>query len=477
MLPTLVLVGRPNVGKSTLFNRLTKTRDALVADLPGLTRDRHYGRGVVGDFPYLVVDTGGFEPLVDNGILAEMARQTLLAIDEADVIVFLVDGRQGLTPQDKVIADRLRRSDRPVYLAVNKTEGMNRGIASAEFHELGLGDPLSISSAHGEGVRDLVNLAMQDFAPAEQEATDEQSNAAPKVALVGRPNVGKSTLVNALLGEQRVIAFDQPGTTRDSIYIDLERNGKHYTLIDTAGVRRRGKVFEAVEKFSVIKTMQAIEDANVVVLVVDAKEGVTEQEAHIAAFILESGRALVVAVNKWDGLDADKREWIKREIDRKLQFLDFAKFHYISALKGTGLTPLLQSVDGAFKAAMAKLPTPKLTRVLTDALQQHQPPVTKGIRPKLRYAHQGGSNPPIIVIHGNHVEGIKQSYVRFLEGIFRKAFELSGTPLRVQFKQGENPYAETDKRKPGEGLVTMRRRKNELRAAVKKRKEADRRKP
>jgi GTP-binding protein len=477
MLPTLVLVGRPNVGKSTLFNRLTKTRDALVADLPGLTRDRHYGRGVVGDFPYLVVDTGGFEPLVDNGILAEMARQTLLAIDEADVIVFLVDGRQGLTPQDKVIADRLRRSNRPVYLAVNKTEGMNRGIAAAEFHELGLGDPLSISSAHGEGVRDLINLALQDFAPKEQEDKDEQANAAPKVAIVGRPNVGKSTLVNALLGEQRVIAFDQPGTTRDSIYIDLERNGKHYTLIDTAGVRRRGKVFEAVEKFSVIKTMQAIEDANVVILVVDAKEGVTEQEAHIAAFILESGRALVVAVNKWDGLDSDKREWIKREIDRKLQFLDFAKFHYISALRGTGLTPLLQSVDGAFKAAMAKLPTPKLTRVLTDALQQHQPPVSKGIRPKLRYAHQGGSNPPIIVIHGNHVEGIKQSYVRFLEGIFRKAFELSGTPLRVHFKQGDNPYAETDKRKPGEGLVTMRKRKNELRAAIKKRKEAERRKP
>ena len=477
MLPTLVLVGRPNVGKSTLFNRLTKTRDALVADLPGLTRDRHYGRGVVGDFPYLVVDTGGFEPLVDNGILAEMARQTLLAIDEADVVVFLVDGRQGLTPQDKVIADRLRRSDRPVYLAVNKTEGMNRGIASAEFHELGLGDPLSISSAHGEGVRDLVNLALSDFAPEEQEQKDDKANAAPKVAIVGRPNVGKSTLVNALLGEQRVIAFDQPGTTRDSIYIDLERNGKHYTLIDTAGVRRRGKVFEAIEKFSVIKTMQAIEDAHVVILVVDAKEGVTEQEAHIAAFILESGRALVVAVNKWDGLDADKREWIKREIDRKLQFLDFAKFHYISALQGNGLTPLLQSVDGAFKAAMAKLPTPKLTRVLTDALQQHQPPVSKGIRPKLRYAHQGGSNPPIIVIHGNHVEGIKQSYTRFLEGVFRKAFELSGTPLRVQYKQGENPYAETDKRKPGEGLVTMRRRKNELRAAVKKRKESDRRKP
>jgi GTP-binding protein len=477
MLPTLVLVGRPNVGKSTLFNRLTKTRDALVADLPGLTRDRHYGRGAVGDFPYLVVDTGGFEPLVDSGILAEMARQTLLAIDEADVIVFLVDGRQGLTPQDKVIADRLRRSDRPVFLAVNKTEGMNRGIAAAEFHELGLGDPLSISSAHGEGVRDLVNLVLQEFAPPEIEKPQPDAKEPPKVAIVGRPNVGKSTLVNALLGEQRVIAFDQPGTTRDSIYIDLERNGKHYTLIDTAGVRRRGKVFEAVEKFSVIKTMQAIEDANVVILVVDAQEGVTEQEAHIAAFILESGRALVVAVNKWDGLDEDKREWIKREIDRKLQFLDFAKFHYISALKSVGLTPLLQSVDGAFKAAMAKLATPKLTRVLIDAIQQHQPPVSKGIRPKLRYAHQGGSNPPIIVVHGNHVDGIKQSYVRFLEGVFRKAFELSGTPLRVQFKQGENPFAETDKRKAGEGLVTMRRRKNELRAAVKKRKEADRRKP
>ncbi|MDR2220586.1 MAG: ribosome biogenesis GTPase Der [Methylobacillus sp.] len=474
MLPTLVLVGRPNVGKSTLFNRLTKTRDALVADIPGLTRDRHYGRGAVGDFPYLVVDTGGFEPLADSGILAEMARQTLLAVDEADVIIFLVDGRQGLTPQDKVIADKLRRSGRRVWLAVNKTEGMNRGIASAEFHELGLGDPLAISSAHGEGVRDLVNLALEDFAPDESE--DEADNSAPKVAIVGRPNVGKSTLVNALLGEERMIAFDQPGTTRDSIYIDLERNGKHYTLIDTAGVRRRGKVFETIEKFSVIKTMQAIEDANVVILVVDAQDGVTEQEAHIAAFILESGRSLVVAVNKWDGLDQDKREWIKREIDRKLQFLDFAKFHYISALKRNGLPSLLQSVDGAFKSAMAKLATPKLTRVLNDALQQHQPPISKGIRPKLRYAHQGGSNPPVIVIHGNHVEGIKQSYTRFLEGVFRKAFELSGTPLRVQYKQGDNPYAEPEKRKSGEGLVTMRKRKNEQRAAIKKRKDTERRK-
>lgn len=475
MLPTLVLVGRPNVGKSTLFNRLTKTRDALVADLPGLTRDRHYGRGVVGDFPYLVVDTGGFEPLADTGILAEMARQTLLAIDEADVILFLVDGRQGLAPQDKVIADRLRRSGRPVFLAVNKTEGMNRAISAAEFHELGLGDPLSISSAHGEGVRDLVNLALESFAPepAEDETT-AQVNTPPKVAIVGRPNVGKSTLVNALLGEQRVIAFDQPGTTRDSIYIDLERNGKHYTLIDTAGVRKRGKVFEAVEKFSVIKTMQAIEDANVVVLVVDAQDGITEQEAHIAAFILDSGRALVVAVNKWDGLDKDQRDWIKREIDRKLQFLDFAKFHYISALKGTGLNELLQSVDGAYKSAMAKLSTPRLTRVLEEAIQQHQPPVSKGVRPKLRYAHQGGMNPPIIVIHGNHVTDVKQTYVRFLEGVFRKAFQLSGTPLRVQFKQGSNPFAEPEKPKKGEGIVSMRRRKTAHRAELKARKDSER---
>lgn len=472
MLPTLVLVGRPNVGKSTLFNRLTKSRDALVADLPGLTRDRHYGRGVVGDKPYLVVDTGGFEPAADTGILAEMARQTLLAVDEADVIVFMVDGRQGVTPQDKVIANRLRRVDCPVFLAVNKTEGINRAIAAADFHELGLGDPLSISSAHGEGVRDLVSLALETF---DADSTEEVGAASvPKVAIVGRPNVGKSTLVNALLGEQRVIAFDHPGTTRDSIYIDLERNGKHYTLIDTAGVRRRGKVFESIEKFSVIKTMQAIEDANVVVLVVDAQDGITEQEAHIAAFILESGRALVVAVNKWDGLDADKREWIKREIDRKLQFLDFAKFHYISALKGTGLTPLLQSVDVAFKAAMAKLATPKLTRVLLDATMQHQPPVSKGIRPKMRYAHQGGSNPPVIVIHGNHVSDVKKSYVRYLEGVFRKAFELVGTPLRVHFKQGENPYAEPDQPKKKEGIVSMRRRKTAQRAELKARKtEAD----
>lgn len=475
MLPTIVLVGRPNVGKSTLFNRLTKSRDALVADLPGLTRDRHYGRGATGNKPHLVVDTGGFEPSADTGIMMAMARQTLLAIDEADIIIFLVDGRQGLTPQDKVIADRLRKSQRPVLLAVNKTEGMQRAVVSAEFFELGLGDPLSISSAHGEGVKDLIELALEGFpAPAPEPILDQDR--VPKVAIVGRPNVGKSTLVNALLGEERVIAFDQPGTTRDAIEIDLERGGKHYTLIDTAGVRKRGKVFEAVEKFSVVKTMQAIEEANVAILVVDAQEGITEQDAHVAAYILESGRALVVAINKWDGLEEDQRDWIKREIDRKLQFLDFAKFHYISALKNKGLTELFQSVDVAYKAAMAKLSTPQLTRALIEATTQHQPPISRGIRPKLRYAHQGGSNPPIVVIHGNHVDGVKDSYVRFLENMFRKVFQLSGTPLRVQFKQGANPFAEPDKPKRGEGIVSMRRRKVAQRAELKARSEVEKKK-
>lgn len=472
MLPTIVLVGRPNVGKSTLFNRLTKTRDALVADLPGLTRDRHYGRGLGASQPYLVIDTGGFEPTADTGILKEMAKQTLLAIDEADVIIFLVDARAGLTPQEFTIAQTLRKAQRPVLLAVNKTEGMRKAIVSADFHELGMGEPLSISSAHGEGVRDLIELALETIADKEIETAESVNPDNPRIAIVGRPNVGKSTLVNALLGEDRVIAFDQPGTTRDSIEISLEKNGKQYTIIDTAGVRKRGKVFEAVEKFSVIKTMQAIEDANVAILVVDAKEGITEQDAHVAAYIVDAGRALVVAINKWDGLQDDEREWIKREIDRKLQFLDFAKFHYISALRKKGLNELLGSVDIAFKAAMAKLATPQLTRVLGEATTQHQPPISRGIRPKLRYAHQGGSNPPIVVVHGNHVDGVKASYTRYLEGIFRKAFQLVGTPLRVQYHQGENPFdKQEDERKKGEGLVTMRRRKNEMRAKMKQRNE------
>jgi len=475
MIPTIVLVGRPNVGKSTLFNRLTKSRDALVADFPGLTRDRHYGRGVGASQPYLVVDTGGFEPNTDSGILKAMAKQTLQAIDEADAVIFLVDGRQGATPQDMDIANRLRKCKCPVLLAVNKTEGMQKAVVSADFHELGLGYPLSISSAHGEGVRDIIELALENFNVVEDEpTTDYTGDRIPKVAIVGRPNVGKSTLVNALLGEDRVIAFDEPGTTRDSIHIDLEKNGKHYTLIDTAGVRKRGRVFEAIEKFSVIKTIQAIEEANVVILVVDAQEGITEQDAHVAAYILDAGRALVVAINKWDGLKEDERDWIKREIDRKLMFLDFAEFHYISALRKKGLPELFKSVDTAYKAAFAKLATPQLTRVLIDALQQHQPPISKGIRPKLRYAHQGGSNPPIVVIHGSHVDGVKDAYTRFLEKTFRRTFQLSGTPLRVQYKQGANPFAEDeDKRKPGEGIVSMRRRKTAQRAELKAKKDAE----
>ncbi len=457
MKPTLVLVGRPNVGKSTLFNRLTKSRDALVADLPGLTRDRHYGHGLVGDKPYLVVDTGGFEPVAKDGILHEMAKQTLQAVDEADCIVFLVDARQGLTSQDKTIAEVLRRSGRPVFLAVNKAEGMRREVVAAEFHELALGDPLVISAAHGEGVRELVSLALESF-PEENEGEEEEDH--PRVAIVGRPNVGKSTLVNRLLGEERVIAFDQPGTTRDSIYLDLERDGNKYTLIDTAGVRKRGKVFEAIEKFSVIKTLQAVEDANVVVLVVDARQDISEQDAHIAGFILEAGRALVVAVNKWDGLDAARRDVIKADLTRKMQFLEFAKFHYISALQGSGVGGLFKSIDGAYAAAMAKMSTPLLTRILIAATEKHQPPKEGPVRPKLRYAHQGGSNPPLVIVHGTAVASIADSYKRYLESTFRKAFELEGTPLRVQFKQGSNPFAD---RRPAPRTEADEKRAHSLR--------------
>ena len=437
MLPTLVLVGRPNVGKSTLFNRLTRSRDALVADLPGLTRDRHYGRGRLGDKPFLVVDTGGLEPVAKEGILHEMAKQTRQAVDESDVVLFLVDGRQGVTPQDQIIASELRKRGRPVLLLVNKAEGMRRERVTAEFHELGLGDPLPISSAHGENVEEVVEIALEDYPAPEQGAQAEADH--PKLAIVGRPNVGKSTLVNAILGEERVIAFDQPGTTRDSIYIDFERAGHQYTIIDTAGVRRRGKVDEAVEKFSVIKTLQAIEDANVVVLVVDARDQITEQDAHIADYVLQAGRALVLAVNKWDGLDAYRRDTARREIERKLYFLGFARQHFISALKGSGLAGVLKSVDEAYAAAMAKLPTPRLTRVLMAAVEK-QPPPRARFRPKLRYAHQGGSNPPLIVIHGNALDQVPDSYKRYLERTFIEAFNLRGTPLRIEFRMGKNPF-------------------------------------
>lgn len=424
-----------------LFNRLTKTRDAIVADMPGLTRDRHYGHGRGASKPFLVVDTGGFEPVVTDGILHEMAKQTLQAVAEADAIIFVVDGRQGLTPQDKIIAERLRREVQgrgaPIVLAVNKTEGMDEGVVTAEFHELGLGAPSAISAAHGEGVRQLIEDLLETFPDAVEEAADDT----PRIAIVGRPNVGKSTLVNRLLGEDRVIAFDEPGTTRDSIHIPLNRNGKNYTLIDTAGIRRRGKVFEAVEKFSVIKTLQSIEDAHVVVLLLDARQEVSEQDAHIAGFVLESGRAVVVGINKWDNLDDYTRDRVRSDFDRKLHFLSFAQMHTISAKDGTGLGPLFKSIDEAFAAAMAKLSTPKLTRALMAATAAHQPPLNGLHRPKLRYAHQGGHNPPLVVVHGSGLDGLATSYVRYLENAFREAFKLKGTPLRIELKRGTNPYA------------------------------------
>lgn len=443
MKPTIVLVGRPNVGKSTLFNRMTKSRDAIVADMPGLTRDRHYGHGKLGKKPFLVVDTGGFEPLVKEGILHEMARQTEQAIAEADAVIFVVDGRTGLTPHDKEIANKLRRIDRPVLVAVNKAEGMNTGMIEAEFHELGLGEPNAISAAHGEGVRGLVDLALESFPEPED---DEWHSDAIKVAIVGRPNVGKSTMINTLLGEDRVIAFDAPGTTRDSIEIDFERGGRKYVLVDTAGMRKRGKVFEAVEKFSVVKTLQSIEDANVVILMVDAQADVSDQDAHIADFIVQSGRALVVAVNKWDGLDSYVREQTRQILQRKLKFLDFAKFHFVSAKENIGLENLFKSVDSAYAAAMTKLSTPRLTRVLADAVAKQAPPKHGLFRPKPRYAHQGGSNPPIIVVHGNAVDQISESYRRYLEHTFREVFRLQGTPLRFQFVTAKNPFADKDKK-------------------------------
>ncbi len=444
MKPVIALVGRPNVGKSTLFNRLTRSRAALVANYPGLTRDRHYGEGRMGDRPFLVIDTGGFEPVVREGVIQEMARQTKQAVAEADVVIFIVDGRQGITSHDKAITDYLRKCGRPVVLAVNKAEGMKYTAVVADFYELGMGNPLVISSAHGDGIHTLLDEALKQvpYTPAEAEDEIEGEQDHIRLAVVGRPNVGKSTMINALLGEERVIAFDLPGTTRDAIEIPFERDGKYYTLVDTAGLRKRGKVFQAVEKFSVVKTLQAISEANVVLLLLDARQDISEQDAHIAGFVLESGRALVVGINKWDGLSHDRRREIRSEVERKLHFLSFAKFHYVSALESTGISALMRSVDSAYAAAMAKLSTPRLTRVLEEAVVHQQPPRRQGsIRPKLRYAHQGGQNPPIIVIHGNSLENIGDDYKRYLEKHFRDAFSLVGTPLRIEFRSGKNPFA------------------------------------
>ena len=449
MKPVIALVGRPNVGKSTLFNRLTKSRDAIVSDYAGLTRDRHYGQGRQGKREYIVIDTGGFEPDAWQGIFREMAKQTRQAVTEADVVVFVVDARDGLSAQDHEIANYLRRLSKPCLLVANKAEGMQAGAQLSEFYELGLGEVYPVSAAHGQGVRDLVDLALAPLQLPDEETLPElaEGEVAPiKLALAGRPNAGKSTLINTWLGEERLVAFDLPGTTRDAISVPFERNGQKFELIDTAGLRRKGKVFQAIEKFSVVKTLQAIESANVVLLLIDATEGVTDQDAHIAGYILESGRAVVLAVNKWDALDEYQRELVQRSIETRLGFLKFANLHFISAIKRQGLAPLWASIAQAHKAATCKMSTPVLTRVLLESLQFQTPKKVGAYRPKMRYAHQGGMNPPIIVIHGNSLNLVTDAYKRFLEGRFRKEFNLVGTPLRVEFKTADNPYAEKNKK-------------------------------
>ncbi|MCE3273101.1 MAG: ribosome biosis GTPase Der [Ramlibacter sp.] len=445
MKPVMALVGRPNVGKSTLFNRLTKSRDAIVADFAGLTRDRHYGNARHGRYEFIVIDTGGFEPRAEDGIYKEMAKQTKQAVAEADVVVFIVDARAGLSAQDHDIANYLRKLGKPVLLVGNKAEGMLEGVQLAEFYELGLGEVHAVSAAHGQGIRSMVDAAFEPLnLPEDDDAAEEQQSGIIKLAVAGRPNVGKSTLINAWLGEERLVAFDLPGTTRDAISVPFERNGQKFELIDTAGLRRKGKVFEAIEKFSVVKTLQAIESANVVLLLLDATQGVTDQDAHIAGYILESGRAVVLAVNKWDAIDDYNRELVRRQIEQRLPFLKFAEMHFISAMKRQGLGPLWASIAQAHKAAMTKMTTPVLTRLLQEAVDFQAPKRAGMFRPKLRYAHQGGMNPPVIVVHGNSLEHVTDAYKRFLEGRFRKEFNLVGTPLRIELRTSKNPYADKE---------------------------------
>ncbi len=445
MKPVLALVGRPNVGKSTLFNRLTKTRDAIVADFAGLTRDRHYGNGKQGKHEYIVIDTGGFEPTAESGIYKEMAKQTRQAVAEADVVIFVVDARGGLSAQDHDIANYLRRLGKPCVLTANKAEGMTDGSRLGEFYELGLGEVYPVSAAHGQGIRSLVELALEKLnLPDEDELEAEETPGVIKLAVAGRPNVGKSTLINTWLGEERLVAFDQPGTTRDAISVPFERNGQKFELIDTAGLRRKGKVFEAIEKFSVVKTLQAIESAHVVLLLIDATQGVTDQDAHIAGYILESGRAVVLALNKWDAVDDYQRQTVQRSIETRLAFLKFADIHFISAQKRQGLGPLWTSIAKAHQAANRKMSTPVLTRLLQQAVQFQSPKRAGMFRPKMRYAHQGGMNPPVIVIHGNSLEHVPDSYKRYLEGWFRKEFDLVGTPMRIEMKTSSNPYDDKD---------------------------------
>ncbi len=445
MKPVVALVGRPNVGKSTLFNRITKSRDAIVADFSGLTRDRHYGDARLGSREFIVIDTGGFEPEKPSGVVAEMAKQTKQAVAEADAVVFVVDLRNGVSGQDHDIARYLRQCNKRVFLAVNKAEGMSDSPLLAEFHELGMGEPHPISSAHGQGIRSLLDAVLEsfDFGDEDEETGEPEAGAPIRLAVAGRPNVGKSTLINTWLGEERLVAFDMPGTTRDAISVPFERLGQRFELIDTAGLRRKGKVFEAIEKFSVVKTLQAIADANVVLLLVDAMQGVSEQDAHIAGYVLDSGRAVVIAINKWDAVDSYQREMVERSISQRLAFLKFAPILHISALKRQGLGPLWKAIADAHASATRKLSTPVLTRLLHEAVEHQAPKRAGHFRPKLRYAHQGGMNPPVVVVHGNSLEHITDTYKRYLEGRIRDHFKLVGTPLRIEMKSSHNPF--TDK--------------------------------
>ena len=440
MKPVIALVGRPNVGKSTLFNRLTKSRDAIVADYAGLTRDRHYGDAKQGGHEFIVIDTGGFEPEKPVGIVAMMARQTKAAVAEADAVIFVVDARNGVSGQDHDIARYLRGANKRVLLCVNKAEGLSESPLLAEFHELGMGEPHPISASHGQGIRSLIDAALVDFPEPELEEAESLENKPIRLAVAGRPNVGKSTLINTWLGEERLVAFDQPGTTRDAISVPFERAGQLFELIDTAGLRRKGKVFEAIEKFSVVKTLQAISDANVVLLLIDATQGVSDQDAHIAGYILEAGRAVVIAINKWDAVDAYQREMLARSIEQRLSFLKFAPVLHISAIKRQGLAPVWKAIADAHASAIRKMPTPILTRLLQEAVVHQAPQRNGAFRPKLRYAHQGGQNPPIVVIHGTGLEHVTEAYKRFLEGRVREHFKLVGTPLRIQFKSASNPF-------------------------------------
>lgn len=462
MVPVIALVGRPNVGKSTLFNRLTKSRDALVANLSGLTRDRQYGEARFGSRHFIVIDTGGITG-EEQGIDAAMAQQSMQAVQEADAVVFICDARAGLTIADQTLAAELRQTDKPVFYVINKIDGVNPDVAMADFYQFGVEKLYPITATHGKGVRSLLVDVFQHFPEVQQECSSQDARGT-KIAIIGRPNVGKSTLVNRLLGEQRVVVYDHPGTTRDSIYIDYQRDERAYTLIDTAGVRRRKNIKEAVEKFSIVKALKAIDDANVVILVMDAQEGVVDQDLHLLGYAIDAGRALVIAINKWDGLDSDHKARVKTVLDRRLQFIDFATIHFISALHGTGVGNLYQSVDQAYQSSIEKFQTRRLTQILEGAVFEHAPPMINGRRIKLRYAHAGGSNPPIIVIHGNQTDKVPNSYTRFLEKVFRRELKLVGTPVRIEYKTGDNPFAD----KPNK--LTKRQQERKLRKTLRNKK-------